>query len=103
MIRRTKEQWLALFKQHTESGLSAAEFCKQHNLCAKYFSLRKNNLLTSANHNNFVPVVRTTKEPKTPHGSFNEIHFQCQFEHCMLQFSSLPDVTWLAQLMKALA
>jgi hypothetical protein len=104
MIRRSKEQWLALFQQHTDSGLSAAEFCKQHNLCDKYFSLRKNKLLKPAIQNNFVPVVvRTTKEPKAPQHFFSETPFQCRLDHCVLQFSSLPDVTWFAQLMKALA
>ena len=44
MIRRGKEQWLALFEDHRRSGQSAAAFCKDNSLCAKYFSLRQRQL-----------------------------------------------------------
>ncbi len=40
MRARSEEQWRELFAQHDTSGVSAAEFCKQHDLCPKYFSLR---------------------------------------------------------------
>jgi hypothetical protein len=44
MIRRSKEQWLVLFQQHADSGLTAAAFCKQHDLDQAYFSLRRTQL-----------------------------------------------------------
>lgn len=34
MIRRTSEQWLALFDQHKSSGLTQTEFAKQQGIVA---------------------------------------------------------------------
>lgn len=44
MPKRTVDQWRKLFDTHHQSGLSAAAFCREQNLCPKYFSLRKNQL-----------------------------------------------------------
>jgi len=44
MTRRTKAQWQKLIDQHTLSGLTAAEFCRRHDVNSKYFSLRKKQL-----------------------------------------------------------
>ena len=45
MLRRTSEQWLALFDQHKTSGLTQTEFAKQQGIDPSYFSLRKRQLL----------------------------------------------------------
>jgi len=44
MIKRSEAQWFELFEKHERSGLSAAQFCRDENLCPKYFSLRKKQL-----------------------------------------------------------
>ncbi|ODS22540.1 hypothetical protein AB835_13565 [Candidatus Endobugula sertula] len=44
MVKRTPEQWQALFASHKTSGLSQAQCCKEHKLCPKYFSLRRRQL-----------------------------------------------------------
>lgn len=44
MIKRSEEQWRALFAEQVESGLSASTFCKERKLCPKYFSLRRKQL-----------------------------------------------------------
>ncbi len=44
MKKRSEEQWRELFAQHDTSGVSAAEFCKRHNLFPKYFSLHRKQL-----------------------------------------------------------
>lgn len=41
MIKRTREQWLELFKEFEQSKLLASEFCKERNICQRYFSKRK--------------------------------------------------------------
>ncbi|MCC5453159.1 hypothetical protein LMJ53_15670 [Rheinheimera sp. UJ51] len=46
MIRRTTEQWLALFDQKKASGLTQTEFAKQKGIDQAYFSYRKRQLLT---------------------------------------------------------
>lgn len=44
MNKRTVEQWRTLFIDHASSGLTAAAFCREKGLDAKYFSLRKRQL-----------------------------------------------------------
>jgi hypothetical protein len=36
-----KYDWPALLEAHAKSGLSQTAFCRQNNVCAKYFSLQK--------------------------------------------------------------
>lgn len=36
-----KYDWPALLEAQAKSGLTQAEFCRQHDVCAKYFSTRK--------------------------------------------------------------
>ena len=58
MSRRTKAQWRELIEQQQSSGLIAAEFCRQHSINAKYFSLRKRQL--SDAKATFVRVIPAT-------------------------------------------
>lgn len=44
MIKRSEDQWRALFEAHSRSGLSAAAFCRERNLSANYFSVRRRQL-----------------------------------------------------------
>jgi len=44
MIKRTDSEWVSLFKLHQHSGQSAAAFCREKQLCSRYFSLRKKQL-----------------------------------------------------------
>lgn len=45
MTRRTQAEWRELFEAHAQSGLTAAAFCKEHQICPNYFSTRKKQLL----------------------------------------------------------
>jgi len=42
--RRSREEWLCLIDQQKESGLSAPQFCKQHNIGYASFSAWKRQL-----------------------------------------------------------
>jgi len=44
MVRRSREQWLALFQEFEQSKLIASEFCRERELCPRYFSKRKKDL-----------------------------------------------------------
>ena len=44
MARRNRQDWQALVTAQAASGLSAAAFCRDKGLNAKYFSLRKTQL-----------------------------------------------------------
>ena len=58
MARRTESQWHALFAAHAGSGKTAAAFCREQGLSAKYFSLRRRQLQArrEAQASSFVPV-----------------------------------------------
>lgn len=86
MIRRSKEQWLSLFQQQTDSGLSAAEFCKQHALCDKHFSLRKKQLLAA----NFIPVIVKPKKEKIVSIPEKKMGMQCRLGSCVLRLTGTP-------------
>ena len=44
MKKRTKAQWLELIQQQQASGQTQAQFCREHGVCPRYFSLRKKQL-----------------------------------------------------------
>ncbi|MET1256575.1 IS66 family insertion sequence element accessory protein TnpA [Aliikangiella maris] len=100
MKRRTKQEWLNLFKQHQESGLSAAEFCRKHQLNAKYFSKRQFDLnwkqSSKTVNQSFVEVKRP--EPKVSSSSI-----QLTVGPIQLNLPTTTDSHWLAGLLKALA
>jgi len=54
MTRRCAKEWRALFEAQARSGGTAEEFCREHGLCPKYFSLRKKAL------GQVVAVVKTS-------------------------------------------
>ena len=62
MRKRAEEDWRLLFEEHSRTGLSAAAFCRERKLCAKYFSLRKRQLGSvdsEAPGRSFVPITVT--------------------------------------------
>ncbi len=63
MIKRSTEDWLSLFKQQESSGLSQAQFCKEHTMCPKYFSLRKKQLKETPEAVVFVKAKRMNPSP----------------------------------------
>ena len=71
MTRRTQAQWRALFREQDASGLNVAAFCREQQLCPKYFSLRRRQLSDDATADDnmtrgsaFVPVaVQRSIEP----------------------------------------
>ena len=44
MRRRTKSDWEAVFQAQAKSGMTAATFCREQGINAKYFSLRRRQL-----------------------------------------------------------
>jgi len=65
MAKRSKSEWYSLFEEHDASGLSAAEFCRQRSIDAKYFSLRKRQL-TADSPASFIQVKPVVSRPADP-------------------------------------
>ena len=102
MQRRNQQQWQQLFAEQATSGLSAQQFCRDKNLCAKYFSLRKKQLAWRDSAAAFVParLSGTSHPAMTPSATPVLI---MRHHACTVQFSSLPDPGYLAQLLSTLS
>ena len=76
MIKRTPEQWRKLFLDHQASGLSQAQFCKQHKLCPKYFSLRRRQLNgKDSQPKTLSPMIKVQRPVPQPPSSVS-LHYQ---------------------------
>ena len=91
---RTRENWKALIKAQLESGLNAAEFCRQQQLNAKYFSKRKTEHLrhTQEPPSTFVKI-------QTPRQTNPSANIHLQYKNAHLQIPSNIDSAWLADLL----
>lgn len=103
MPKRSKEQWLQLFEQQAQSGLSSNRFCKEQGLCPKYFSLRRKQLLSGARQeklgaqNAFVKASRQSPVPETIPT------LVIQHGRSQIILPSNIDTCWLASLLLALS
>ncbi|WP_290581022.1 IS66 family insertion sequence element accessory protein TnpA [Ketobacter sp.] len=59
MKKRTQEQWLELIQQQQASGQTQAQFCREHSVCPRYFSLRKKQLTGPEKSSPFIQAKRT--------------------------------------------
>jgi len=104
MKKRSNEQWRELFVQHDASGISAAVFCQQHNLCPKYFSLRRKQLTTvdDGMKTSFVRAqIKQVETREVPGVIAASLTIDCNAGQ--LVFGTLPQPGWLAQLLRDLA
>lgn len=97
MIRRTIEQWLALFDQHKASGLTQTEFAKQQGIDPSYFSYRKRQLLAWQQDDDTSFVELTSQgmslcQPMVLKKRDIELHLPAG-----------TDALWLATLLKAMS
>ena len=102
MVRRTQSEWQALIQKQSMSGLIASEFCRQNNVCPKYFSKRKtdfaNSVVKTKSDKSFVKIkrpVRTT--PATPE------NIQLKYHQVLMRLPTNTEPDWLASLLKSLA
>ena len=100
MTRRTKDDWRKLIEQQSQSDLSVADFCKQHQLGQTYFYKRKSDLRKRSAKTHPSKFIRAQpSKSNTIHRT--SIKLQYQQTELSLPLSLSP--TWLAELVKALA
>jgi len=97
---RSEAEWLALISEQLDSGQSALDFCREHNLYAKTFYrqrkvLRKKGLVPADNA--FVQV-----KSKAVHPATSASGLELRFQQSRLRLPRNTDPRWLAELMKAL-
>jgi hypothetical protein len=97
MIRRTSEQWLALFDQHKTSGLTQTAFTKQQGINPSYFSQRKRQLLAWQQDDNsgFVEL--------TPQSMLFCQPMVLKKRDVELHLPAGTDAVWVATLLKAMS
>ena len=101
MKRRSKEDWQELILRQAESGLSAQQFCRDNDVCPKYFSIRKKQL--GLRQSAFVPVLQSKRSiPEIPAPTLKSASLVLRHGECCLHFEGIPDSTWLAQLVREL-
>lgn len=98
MQRKTKQQWLTLIEQFESSGLSQTDFCKNHDLNPKYFSLKRSKLLapTDASNSPFIRAKLQADKGPSP-------EFTLSYGRVKLQCNASISTDSLAQLIHALA
>ena len=108
MVLRSKQQWLDLFDKHEASGLTAAAFCRDEGLCARYFSKRKKDLGWRGS----VPIKKLKKHKvvkSKPSSDFIQVSvsksvagLSIQYGELRLCWEQLPPSDWLCELIKQL-
>lgn len=101
-MKRTKQQWLELIEQQQSSGLSMAEFCRQHDIVLKNFYARRSHWLKSQSKptsdalSRFSQVTVSTAPAAAP-------ALILQVGAASLSLPPHTDARWLAQLLGQLA
>lgn len=98
MVKRTPEQWKALFAAQKTSGLNQAQFCKREGLCPKHFSLRRKQLLGA---DAIAPVPTTFVKVQSPIPS-KDGQVSVHYQGVELRVQQ-ADVIFIAALVKQLA
>lgn len=95
-LRKTKSQWLALFEEQKQSGLSIAKFCQQKQLSEAYFYLKRKKLQSQDGElSTFVAARPEVASPDTA--------MTLQFGQCQLKLDTSTNSQWLSDLMKSLS
>lgn len=67
MIRRTSAEWKTLIQEQQISGLNQAQFCQERNICPRYFSVRKKQLMARDKATpGFIKIERVAAQTPTP-------------------------------------
>jgi hypothetical protein len=93
IMKRTPEQWRELLAAQRASGLSAAAFCREHNLPAKSFYYWQRKLVSSSG---FIRVAMPERAPSS-------VVCSLRVGASELRFSDAVSPTWLASVLRALA
>ena len=103
-MRRSKQQWLELIQAQQSSGVSIAEFCREHDLSLKYFYARRSDWLKSQSTKTDLQPSAFSKVTvaKTHIHNSNE-SISLTVGKATLSIPSSIDVIWLAKLMAQLA
>ncbi|WP_019605888.1 IS66 family insertion sequence element accessory protein TnpA [Teredinibacter turnerae] len=90
-----KYNWPQLFADYEQSGLSQTEFCKQHGINPKYFSLK----LSKRKASEGSPFAKAIVQPEVEYTTSLVLHIG----HCKILCPSTMPIPSFVALVKALA
>jgi len=93
---RNREDWNTLIKAQLESGLSAAEFCRQQQISAKYFSKRKTEYMRLADTPEAPPAFLKIRPPVQ---TTQSVGLYLHYKNARLQIPSSVSSAWLADML----
>ncbi len=100
--RREEQDWLNLFEQQKQSGLTAVEFCRQQQINVQTYYTRRRDIRLQQTSSKFVQVKReVTKVESYTEGMRGELLLQLGNAQLNLPTNISPH--WIATVMKALA
>jgi len=104
MTKRSHEDWAALIKQQPTSGLSIANFCRQHKLSTSSFYTRKA-AIDDINTQTVDPFVKATVAASTeviPQPDSSEHTISLQHQTGTWTFPSSLPASYLLEIIKGL-
>jgi len=96
-MRRSKQQWLDIINDQQQSGLSAAQYCRNNNIDQKYFSTRKCQLKKELKHSH-----QAFAKVEINHPPLQEVSAEYNFKKGTLKFDKLPDAKWMSDFLGSL-
>ncbi|MCZ6804230.1 MAG: IS66 family insertion sequence element accessory protein TnpB [Proteobacteria bacterium] len=106
MNKRSATEWQALFEEQASSGQSAAAFCREHQLCPKYFSLRRKQLgrppVKIKQPKNERLAASSAFVPATVTPRLSSPELMLQMGELRLTLPPTVDSHWLANVLKVL-
>ena len=97
MKRRSKEQWQEVINKQQNSGLSAAQFCRNEQIEQKYFSKIKRQLLKESSNTQSI-FTKVKIKPQ----ALQDIAIEYKYKNSTLKFNQFPDAKWLGKLLSSL-
>lgn len=89
-MKNRRYHWPELLKSFDESGMSQTEFCKQHNINPKYFSLKRSKILNGdASRFGRVDVEKPIASPMNLTIHVGRCKIQCPESMSLESFSAL--------------
>ena len=96
-MRRSKQQWLDIINDQQQSGLSAAQYCRNNNIEQKYFSTRKGQLKKELKHSH-----QAFSRVEINHSPLQDISVEVSFKNATLKFDKLPNAKWMTDFLESL-
>ena len=95
--RRTKAQWLQIFEEQRDSGLTIKAFCERNDIHLQTFRARKSDWQPQRNKPSRA-LVKIEKPKSKPSATIT-----CQFKELEFACNDSVNPQWFADMVKALA